>query len=83
MVDGNHVPEGSAPDDMIYVAMNMHWETHIFEVPALPDGMLWRVFVNTSDGAPQIISAPGTEPVVEDQHYFIVGARSVVILVGR
>ncbi len=83
MVDGNHVPEGSAPDDMIYVAMNMHWEIHIFEVPALPDGMLWRVFVNTSDGAPQIISAPGTEPVVEDQHYFIVGARSVLILVGR
>ncbi|MDX1993030.1 MAG: glycogen debranching protein GlgX [bacterium] len=83
MLDGNHAVNGTVQDDMVYVAMNMHWETHTFEIPALPQGMYWRVFANTSSGAPHNICEPGTEPVIEDQQYFIVGPRSVVILVGR
>jgi glycogen operon protein len=83
MLDGEHASGGAFFDDSIYVAMNMHWETHIFELPALPEGLHWYVFINTSDGAPQTICEPGHEVRVDDQHYFVMGPRSVAVLVGR
>ncbi len=78
LLDGSHVD-----DDMIYFAMNMHWEDHIFEIPALPSEMLWHVFVNTSANAWQHIHPPGQEPVLDNQQFINIGARSVVVLVGR
>ncbi len=83
MLDGKHAENGTIEDDSIYVAMNMHWEDHPFEIPALPEDRQWHVFVNTSPGVVQIVHAPGSEPVIKDQHYIMVGARSVVILVGK
>jgi glycogen operon protein len=44
---GLHARGGTEEDDYIYVAMNMHWETNDFELPKLPEGMSWCVFVNT------------------------------------
>jgi len=79
---GKHARGGTTPDDYIYVAMNMHWEAHTFEIPSLRDGRVWRVFVNTGAAPPEDIWEPGREPTLPDQHYFI-GPRSVVILVGR
>jgi isoamylase len=70
-------------DDYVYVAMNMHWEAHWFELPGLPDGMNWHVFINTSLASPNDIYQPGGEPLLQDQRKFLVGDRSVVVLVGR
>ena len=75
-------PEGS-PDDFIYVAMNMHWEMHGFELPQLPQGMAWHIFANTSMEAPEDIFTPGEEPVIENQQEVLVGPRSIIILVGK
>jgi len=37
-------PDGKE-DDFLYLAMNMHWETHELALPRLPKGMRWeRVF---------------------------------------
>ena len=83
MLDGHHARNGTFQDDMIYVAMNMHWEDHVFEIPGLPAGMHWHVFVNTGEYAERHIYKPGAEPVLEDQSHFMLGARSVTILVGR
>lgn len=83
MLCGEHAANGSLPDDYIYVAINMYWEDQVFEIPALPQGMRWHLFANTSPGAPQDIYAPGTELQIPDQHYFWVGPRSVIILTGR
>lgn len=82
MLDGEHAMKGAYVDDSIYVAMNMHWFAHKFEVPGLPEGLQWHVFANTGDDITPI-HQPGTEPVLEDQRHITVGARSVVILVGR
>jgi glycogen operon protein len=73
---------GSA-DDFIYVAMNMHWEMHGFELPQLPDGLAWHVFANTGMPSPADICAPGEEPLIESQHEVLVGPRSIMILVGK
>jgi glycogen operon protein len=80
---GKHARGGTACDDYIYVAMNMHWEAHMFEVPSLPREMRWRIAINTSMPSPEDAWSPGQEPVASDQHNFLAGSRSVVVLVGR
>ncbi len=83
MLDGNHARGGDEPDDFIYVALNMHWETLWFDLPQLPEGADWHVSVNTAAPSPEDIWTPGQEPLLSDQNGLLVGDRSVVILVGR
>jgi isoamylase len=83
MLCGRHARAGAEPDDYIYVAMNMHWESHAFELPRLPAQLRWRVFANTSMPPPVDVYAPGKEVLLRDQRAFLIGPRSVVILVGR
>jgi glycogen operon protein len=80
---GEHVSAGKEPDDYIYVGMNMHWESHTFQLPRLPKGRLWGRFVNTSLPYPNEIVEPGEEQTLADQNYFAAGPRSVFILTGR
>ena len=54
-----------------------------FELPAPGQGMKWHVFANTGAAVPDDVHTPGEEPVLSDQASIPVGARSVVILVGR
>jgi len=81
MLDGQKLQ--SHPDDLIYVALNMYWETLPFELPRLPPNRRWAVFANTSAPPDQEIWEPGTEPILTDQLSFLVQGRSVAILVGR
>lgn len=83
MLCGKHAREGTVTDNMIYVAMNMHWEAQWFEIPQLPPDMQWHVFANTGVDSPTDIWEPGSEPVLADQHGILLGDRSVVILVGK
>jgi glycogen operon protein len=83
MLCGRHAKEGLAVDNYIYVAMNMYWEPLPFELPSLPEAMSWHLFANTSAPSPGDNWEPGTEPVLENQHNFLVGDRSVLILVGK
>ena len=71
------------PDDMIYVIMNVYWETQYFDLPPLPAGSRWHTAVNTMLASPQDCHPPGDEPPLQNQRQIMVGARSVVILVGR
>lgn len=80
---GKHAREGFEPDDYIYVIMNAYWETLWFELPDLPEGMQWRVAVNTFMPSPKDNYTPGREPILKDQLQLMVSDRSVVVLVGR
>jgi glycogen operon protein len=80
---GRHAKVGTVQDEYLYVAMNTHWEAHGFELPQLPRGVRWHVFANTWMPAPDDVWEPGTEPVLSEQSWIMVGERSVVILVGR
>jgi isoamylase len=79
MLNGFYADES----DYIYVAMNMHWEMHGFSLPQLPEGMQWHVFANTDMPSPKDICEPGEEPVIDNQGEVLVGARSIIILVGK
>jgi glycogen operon protein len=81
MLSGEHAKRGTETDDYIYVALNMHWAALPFELPGLRAGMKWHLFVNSS--AAPYSHEPGSEPALDDQHGFLVGGRSVVILVGK
>ncbi|UCH24833.1 MAG: glycogen debranching protein GlgX [Trueperaceae bacterium] len=70
-------------DNPIYVAMNMHWDALPFELPSPPDNLSWHLSTNTSMPAPQDIYEPGTEPPFENSSSFLVGGRSVAILVAK
>ena len=67
----------------IYVAMNTHWQGYDFELPELPIGQKWYVFVDTRRESPEDIWEPGHEPVLTNQSSILVGDRAMVILVGR
>jgi glycogen operon protein len=83
LLDGQHARGGTQRDDFVYVAMNMHWEAHGFELPGLPAGLAWHVFANTGVAAPEDVWAPGSEPVLADQRSMLLADRAVGILVGR
>ena len=83
MLNGRYAHGGQTADDFIYMALNMHWDAHHFELPRLPEGMQWYVFANTGVESPADVWEPGHEPRLDDQAGFLVGSRSVVIIVGR
>ncbi len=80
---GAYAKQGQAKDNFIYVAMNMHWEMHEFELPGLPAGKTWRIFTNTDMQPPEDIWEPGTEKILKNQKDVMVGPRSVVVIVGK
>ena len=80
---GKHAKGGEQIDNSLYVMMNMHWEDHNFELPNLPEGMSWRLFLNTAVPSPEDVREPGSEPRLSDQQRFLMGKRSVVVLVGK
>ena len=83
MLDGKHAKGGMIEDDFVYVAMNMHWEMHGFELPGLPQNKSWHVFANTDMSPPYDIVELGKEVQFENQGEILVGSRSMVILVGK
>jgi len=83
MLCGKNARGGVETDDYIYVAMNVHWEAHWFELPGLPDGMQWRAFANTGVPSPGDIWDNGAGPLLEDQGGILVGERSTVVLIGK
>lgn len=81
---GKHARGGNVEDDYIYTAVNSHYEALEFELPRVPDGRQWHVSVNTSMPSPQDIFSPGEEqPLPQDQRNFLVGPRSVLVLLGK
>ena len=70
-------------DTFIYVAANSHWDALPLQLPGLPEGTAWHMAVNTSMPSPEDIFEAGTEPRLDGQDSIIIGARSVIILVGK
>ncbi len=81
MLSGDYAKGGR--DSHVYVAMNMFWDSVWFSLPRLPQGMQWHVAANTGMPSPQDSWEPGSEPLLSDQENFLLGSRSVIILVGR
>lgn len=57
-------PDGTA-DDNFYVAYNMHWEPHEFDLPNLPKKEQWHVVFHTDKGEENGMYPEGREPAAE------------------
>lgn len=67
-------------DDIVYLAINVHWEAHSMTLPHLPGGLHWHIAVNTGDEEHILFEDP--LPVLAGDS-LLIGARSVIVLVGR
>jgi isoamylase len=72
----------SEPQDVdIYVAMNMHWEPLLFELPTNNASEQWKVVINTSMLAPaDFVDEADAVPLIANE--ITVGARSIMVLVA-
>jgi glycogen operon protein len=76
--------QGGNTNPVLYMALNAYWDALPFDLPELPENYRWHVFANTALPSPVDICEPEHESPLElYQSRFIVGGRSVVILVGR
>jgi len=80
MLCGDYAKGGLAKDQHIYVALNMHWQDHTFELPACPHHGLWHLFTDTGTGA---VYWPGYEVCLENQKLLRLKSHAVAILVGK
>ncbi|MEY8354363.1 alpha amylase C-terminal domain-containing protein [Lachnospiraceae bacterium 54-53] len=73
-------PDGTR-DNSFYVAYNMHWEPHEFDLPNLPRGERWHVAFHTDRKEVNGMYEEGKEPEAEGKR-FTVPPRSVVVFMG-
>ena len=66
-------------DDFIYVAMNMHWEPHVFALPKLPKELGWHLLLDTTEG----VIYDGNEELLPNQQEHIVLPRSIEIFISK
>ena len=66
-------------DDTFYIAYNMHWEEHEFDLPKLLGEEVWEIIMDTGKDVPK-----GTwlEGIYADRNYSL-QPRSVVVMVAR
>jgi glycogen operon protein len=76
-----HDSGGGEAEDIYFIA-NAHWEEHTFELPRLSEHRWCRV-IDTMQMPPHDIAEPGAEEVLTDQRRYVVGPRSVVVLIGK
>ena len=77
MYCGNYSDDEAEKSSFIYLAVNMHWVSHEFALPKLPEGITWHVAYDThKDGCRM-------DKVLEEQTSFTVEERSIQVLVAR
>lgn len=66
---------GGDPDELIYVAYNMHWESHDLALPKIAAGCKWTVVFDTAKEQKEL--------VITDNRLARIEPRSVVVLLGK
>lgn len=77
------INEKTHQDEFIYVGINMHWETHSFDIPKLPFDKKWYIFSNTGMNFGEDIWGLGKEIKLENQGEILIRDKSIVILLGK
>ena len=70
---------GTEKDCFIYVAVNAHWEDHVFKLPIVPEGMKWHTAMISGEKA----FMPGKEALRKEQEELHLSARSTAVLIAK
>lgn len=68
-------------DDFIYLAMNMHWETHKLAMPKLPKGLKWQLLIHTEKDA-EILKKITAESLEENEFSRTIPPRSICVYIS-
>lgn len=70
-------------DDIIYVAINVHWEPHEISLPILPESAFWHIAVNTDAKTPELefYQEDSKMPLCNGQ--FLLTPRSCTIFLAK
>ena len=77
----NRIYEDPARKEMIYVAYNMHWNSHAFALPILEEGMCWYEVADT--GKKEGFRKSGEEIKREEDRFITAEPRTILVLIGR
>lgn len=81
MLSGRYAKINRTENDVnLYLAINMHWENHTFDLPMLPKAMKWHIIADTRD---KIIREEGNLTPIENQTKYEVIARSCTLFIGK
>ena len=72
----------SGHEDIVYLAVNVYWESILIHLPKLPESLSWHLAVDTAlqDNSGGIFEENAMHHVGND---YLIGARSVVILTAK
>ena len=73
MLCGKYVKDRE--DDSLYIAYNMHWQSHDLALPKLPKGMKWQKIFSTSK--------ENKESIAADENKAFAEGRSVVVFISE
>ena len=80
MLCGKYAPINKRKsDDFFYLAFNMHWEPHSYDLPKLPKEMHWKVLIDTAENI--LPAADNAE--LKNQRVYEVKPRSIVVFIGK
>ena len=80
MLCGKYAPiHKRKSDDFFYLAFNMHWEPHHYDLPKLPKDMQWKVLIDTTKNVLPAIS----NEELDNQKVYEVQPRSIVVFIGE
>lgn len=81
-VGGTLLLQCAAQEDLVYLAVNVHWEDQTFYLPPLPDDLKWHLAVNTAEQSEEECCREKIShmPVIESE--FVMRPRSVAIFLG-
>lgn len=68
----DHQKYKTEQDAFLYLAINAHWEDHVFKLPIIPAGLTWQLEASSSQDS----------RITESGEAFVT-ARSVMLLTGE
>jgi glycogen operon protein len=83
LIAGDVTVEAGPEQDFIYAAFNMWHESLTFTLPRLPQGIRWRLVIDTARQSPDDFNEPGSEPLLSDQSSVTLTERSMIVLIGN
>lgn len=81
LMDGASLETGAEFDDNdVCIMLNIDFKTHRFRIPRAPHGKKWYLSIDTSKESPYDILPVGEEMYLDDQNYYTLEQRSMVVL---
>jgi len=81
LMDGSYLETGAEFDDNdVCIMLNTDSKAHRFRIPRVPQGKKWFRSIDTSQNSPDDILPVGEEMYLDDQNYYILEQRSMVVL---